>query len=1450
MNALTPHVHEVLALNADVIALQEIRIGEDSLPSIRSSLKQNGYNLYVSALPNYKKQGHNKKSIHLDQTVPGVAFVVRCHIPVQEIGIDSMDKWIQNGRLHAIQIFAQQQWITCINAYAPTQNSAPFLDDLSQTLGEYAHKSSILFGDINADSRNGLFVQEIGSKGWYPLTYNTNYDFYTYKHSNGNTSCIDTIAVTDLLKETVAPVQSLDILDKGHSFLSTYMHNSFQQKPTWEIYHQICFKSESTSEAQWQQALASHRPMLDKTTLDHDWNVWCETLQQIHNPEGSVIGLQPRYRVRDQFKHSKLHEQLSQAIKSQDWQTHTMVLNKLQQISKNQLRKWRQRIQKKGQSQHEWTKNLFKWARTAPPPIPSCIASTKHGTDGFTTCLQDSLREINDYFSEIYKSEQAAHHEQYAAPRHYECDAAQILDINQCLQMVISKADSSKVAGMDGIEIAHLKQLSPTAVLFLAHIFHKSLRQQRVPLHWLNCKMTCIPKKQGKTSVKDLRPLTISPVCYRLFCKTILIMNSETQQNIPEHSVGGVIGRSAYHAWLPAALLCEATWRLDPIYRDCLQGVAIDTEKFFDNVPIDKACESLLRIGLSYESVSTWHFMITQIKRFVSLNGSICKNSFKAAIGIPQGDPLSMLAAAAMLGEWTQEIPHDHILAKVFVDDRLMMSNNNQKLQEAFHATQFWDGALEFQTQAKTVAFGNNSDSDNLWWLDAHEVKRQKQIEYLGVLLPLKNSSASDFYKPILQKCYVVLNKIARSHITHDNAVTIVARKIIPAICYPCSVVRPTKAQMDNLRSKIFEATAFRKCQTQAAHSVFCEHTHCFDPESAMVYHNMRFWRRVFIQTPGLAQQLKDMLECSTPTRQELLGPITIFQKDVAWLDCRFVPDADALCNNENECILFTEPDKKKFEHFVREQIRKHFYCYLEQKHAKWQGVARADLHATTKLLRGLEPSSPYRNPIIRLLSDAHATSHRLCHMRIKATPHCQYCLNEDSSIQHVLWDCPRFDELRKSWPSEIHNRDSWPPCAKNAMICTTDMPVALRNDWHKLQLLIAQLLWQWMEMGRDPESYQQFAPEEQKIILERSNQMARNYQQSHSLGFADALPLQWNPPSTRTEWNKWGSTCQDFALIFTFWAKWTQKQSNDAVKILTWTQALALFVKHGGATADFLLQCQFVGMAAYKFRVLTSFLFLTQQQNPVLSNLQFPNRDQTKWLESFPNETAFPEGLFFIPRWDLNEASAKLQALRVEVRLNENVNPHVIRITTSAFCETVGQEQMILENTPLSQRWKFPRFRGKGLPIPWIQQVIQLQKDAVSNCISTQVNCISHIPLEKWSSLNSVEIRKALPPKPGPLKRFKAARRRLTRFKDTLERYKQSQILESDFRTHVIEPCWASTETCACCAKLLNFSVEPRNLTRRCPHARDFPVQVLDTWSLQYDSMICCIDKIIATLS
>ena len=369
-------------------------------------------------------------------------------------------------------------------------------------------------------------------------------------------------------------------------------------------------------------------------------------------------------------------------------------------------------------------------------------------------------------------------------------------------------------------------------------------------------------------------------------------------------------------------------------------------------------------------------------------------------------------------------------------------------------------------------------------------------------------------------------------------------------------------------------------------------------------YHNLRFWRQVFIQAPLLAQQLKDMLEQSIKASHDLYGPMTIFQRDLDWLCCRFSPEADAISNNVNDCILFTEPDQKKFEHFIREQIRIRFFQQREQKHARWTGVADADIPATTKLLRSLEPSSPYRNPIIRMLSDAHATPYRLFQIGINATPHCQYCLHEKGCIQHIMWDCPRFAERRRSWPQELTDRHQWPECSKSALICSHLLPESTRSQWHQFQLLVAQLLFQWMEISRNPENYQQFVPEETAQYQMGSDVLPQQNRQNDDLCSAHAHPLQWNPRGTRTAWNKWGSSVKDFALIFSFWTKWTNQSCINAVRIRTWTQALALFVQYGGIDADFLGQCQFIAMAAYKLRILTAFLFQTQQQNHELQSM------------------------------------------------------------------------------------------------------------------------------------------------------------------------------------------------------------------------------------------------------
>ena len=176
---------------------------------------------------------------------------------------------------------------------------------------------------------------------------------------------------------------------------------------------------------------------------------------------------------------------------------------------------------------------------------------------------------------------------------------------------------------MDGLEVSFFKQLPTAAIYFLACILSKAVTKHVTPEDWLHCEMTCIPKRQGKTSVKDLRPLTIAPVVYRIFCKTVLQMHQDPQQNVSPDSIVGIPGRSALQAWLPAALQCEASWKAIPRLRQKVQGAAIDTEKFFDNVPQAAACEALVALGMDPDAIATWQYMLKRLRRYASLNGAV-----------------------------------------------------------------------------------------------------------------------------------------------------------------------------------------------------------------------------------------------------------------------------------------------------------------------------------------------------------------------------------------------------------------------------------------------------------------------------------------------------------------------------------------------------------------------------------------------------------------------------------------------------------------------------------------------------------------------------------------------------------------------------------------------------------------------------------------------------------
>ena len=1442
-NSLPAHFNEALACACDVLAIQEARMSKDTAVGLSKECRKNGKQLFFGNLPMYKK---NLNGLFLDKMTPGVAFIISSHISVRDVKVPEMEPWFTQGRFHALQAFVQNKWVTFFNIYAPAQQPEPMLQDLLQYLREHSHEDIIVCGDFNTDTRLGLFVRELATSRWCPLTMHTDHDFITYVHPKGGTSVIDSIIVSPSLVEHISNVEQMSIFEKGHRLISAIVTHDARQPPSWEVdMPTVVAPLLHQQQDDWASCVNQLLQDAQTKSISDIWRTWCNTFCDTHHVPPDALGGSPKFRLRDEHKLDKVRAKLQKAILFQDEESKKLTLQKLHRISKNHIRNWRNQITGKNVSQGTWLNYLFRWIRGSGVPVPSCIASQSFGVQGTTTNIADSHKEIQQYFSEIYNKNNIWTQLQHQPCEPQAVEPADYEPVVATLQKILKQLDTSKAPGIDGFQVCHFKNLCPEGIKALAIVFAAAIKQHAMPEEWLNCRVACIPKRTGKVSVKDLRPLTIAPVAYRLFCKTLLVCNQGCQQNVATDSVGGIAKRSSFYAWFPAALRCEASWRYKAEHKQSIQGVAIDTAKFFDHIPQPKACEALLHIGFDRDHVATWAHGLAHIKRFVSLNGAISKTSFCCNIGIPQGDPISMLAAAAFLGMWTQEMPRELTLAKVFVDDRLLLGNDHLHLQHLFHATEFWDTHHCFSTKDKTVAFGNNNADDNLWWLDGMEVKRDSQVVYLGIPLPLKGLVRFDFFEPIIQKCIIVLDKMINAKVQQHIAAEVIARKVIPALCHATSVARPTRDQVQRLRTKIFAAAALRQCQTQDAHSLFAEKTHVFDPDCAMIYHNLCFWNRLLCAQPHIKSELLQFLDRCLPVYKNLLGPVTLLQHDIQELDCQLQLPDFILNTKDGQQISLQDTDKQKFSHFMRDLVRKTLARKLLAKHEKWTGVLRCDINITTKLLRQMKPDNPYRNALVRLLTDAHNTPYRVYQMHKSHSPHCYHCLHEKGDIQHLLWSCPRFQDMRADWPVALQQREQWSPCALNFMIYSAEMPASLKGQWPHLQLLVTQLINRWMEFSRNKDLVSRFAPNDSPSLMVGNPQDAPTTCRQTALKQVCPLDLKWNKPNTRSKMQGWGGDDAEFNLVFTFWAKWTTTQHPHSEPIQCWLQAFLLFLRIGGHKANFVQQADFIGRALYKFRTLSmKLLKLCWMHSEQLQEFLDFQPQPYKWIDNFPFDLTFPSNLFFVPAWDLQGTCRNLSLLQAQTVIEQGVNCQIIRIPPQAFLDAVSGKSCQLQDKDLSAEWPTFRINGKFAQPTWLTQVSDCKLLPIQ---FQEITCISQLPLSTWCNMDPVDIRCKLR---GITKRFIAAKRRYECFKKHFLRVMELAHLNDARLPHILSSEWTMDFRCHFCKRQIFFCKAPDMLQYFCFKAVLLDADTVAAWVQRFDDTIDSISSILAKLN
>ena len=399
INALQPHLSQAIALNVDILALQELRISDDTAAGLRHEAKQNGYRFFHGKLPQLKR---TSKTVQIDKLVPGVGFLIRDHFSVRYDKVDQLQQWEKAGRHCSIQIYINGRWIQFHTVYSPAREPQSFNEEILHSLISRSHEDVVLMGDFNYNTRESAFVRQFADNGWCPLTMFLEYDQVIFS-SNRGTSCIDSVIVSPNLTHQVTSLRVTHVFDIGHKVLSFSTRHMQHKSPTWEICSTECPDNLNRDETQLAWGRCFQQLLRDSSCQNAQslWETWCRNVIATGGISNQHLGTKPKFRIQDQSKLSHIHQQLCTAMQCANFAQQQILLDKLEKHKRNQIRKWRNRITGKNLNSSQWMKQLCKWVRSPSLPVPSCIESVRHGVHGFTTSLADSLLEIQEFLKKF-----------------------------------------------------------------------------------------------------------------------------------------------------------------------------------------------------------------------------------------------------------------------------------------------------------------------------------------------------------------------------------------------------------------------------------------------------------------------------------------------------------------------------------------------------------------------------------------------------------------------------------------------------------------------------------------------------------------------------------------------------------------------------------------------------------------------------------------------------------------------------------------------------------------------------------------------------------------------------------------------------------------------------------------------------------------------------------------
>ena len=323
------------------------------------------------------------------------------------------------------------------------------------------------------------------------------------------------------------------------------------------------------------------------------------------------------------------------------------------------------------------------------------------------------------------------------------------LELENLILKHINELNINKAHGFDGISVRMIKICGTSISKPLRIIFRKCLETGYFPQSWKQANIIPIHKKNSKQDVKNYRPISLLPICGKIFEKIIFdkLYDYVFSNNLINDRQSGFRKNDSTIKQL-LSITHDIFSAFDQMPPKKVRAVFLDICKAFDKVWHSGLLFKLKRHGIRGNMLQIIESFLSHRLQRVSING---QNSEWAEIeaGVPQGSVLGPLLFLIYINDLAEEVDYE---IRIFADDTFIFqvisdSNTNpiileQDLRKITNWANQWKMSFnpDITKQAVEVLFSNNSLNNTITPLIFNNipVKHVDETKHLGMVLDKK----------------------------------------------------------------------------------------------------------------------------------------------------------------------------------------------------------------------------------------------------------------------------------------------------------------------------------------------------------------------------------------------------------------------------------------------------------------------------------------------------------------------------------------------------------------------------------------------------------------------------------------------------------------------------------------------------------------------------------------